>query len=110
MTANIFYSRSAIAGMINVGLYYRVKEGHEEEFERIFNDAIKMLQSSGMGFISGKLYREVNDSREYMIYTEWKDMDSFRKFISSRPFSEVQNYGKSILEGAPRHRVFREEA
>ncbi|MGC8558004.1 MAG: antibiotic biosynthesis monooxygenase family protein [Nitrososphaeria archaeon] len=75
----------------------------------MFNQALGMLQKSNEGFITGKLYREVGDSREYLIYTEWKDMDSFRKFISSRSFSEVQGYGKSILEGAPRHRVFREE-
>ncbi len=96
--------------MINVGLYYRVKEGHESEFESIFNKALDMLKQSNEGFITGKLYREVGDSREYLIYTEWKDMDSFRKFIASRSFGDVQSYGRTILEGMPRHRVFREEA
>ncbi|MEM0146585.1 MAG: antibiotic biosynthesis monooxygenase [Conexivisphaerales archaeon] len=95
--------------MINVGLYYRVKEGHESEFEGIFRQALAMLQNSNEGFIAGKLYKEVGEKGEYLIYTEWKDMDSFKKFISSRPFSDVQNYGKSILDGKPRHRVFKEE-
>lgn len=95
--------------MINVGLYYRVKEGHEREFEEIFKKVLSALQSSNAGFIGGKLYREVGDSREYLIYTEWKDLESFKNFVASRLFSEVTEYGKSIIEGMPRHKILREE-
>ncbi len=92
--------------MINVGLYYRVKEGHEKEFERIFSEVVKALKSSNTGFVSGRLYRAVDDSREYLIYTEWQDIESFREFVKSRAFSETQEAGRSILDGAPRHKVF----
>ncbi len=95
--------------MINVGLYYKVKKGHKKEFEEMFNKVLEMLKGSNAGFLTGKLYREVGTSNEYLIYTEWKDFESFKEFISSRSFSDAQEYGKSILEGMPRHRIFREE-
>ncbi|WP_231136413.1 antibiotic biosynthesis monooxygenase family protein [Acidianus ambivalens] len=37
--------------MINVGLYYRVKEGHEKEFEEIFKKVVETLKSANVGFI-----------------------------------------------------------
>lgn len=101
-TTKIFY-------MINVGLYYKVKEGHEREFEGIFKEVIEVLMKSGSGFVDGKLYKEIGNSREYLIYTEWKDLESFREFTSGRTFKDIQNYGKNILESMPRHRIFREE-
>jgi heme-degrading monooxygenase HmoA len=95
--------------MINVGLYYRVKDGHESEFESIFREAIEVLRKSESGFVDGKLYKEIGNRGEYLIYTEWKDLESFREFISGRTFKDIQNYGKNILESMPRHRIFREE-
>ena len=93
--------------MINVGLYYKIKNGNEKEFEDKFNDVAKMLKSSASGIIDAKLYREIGSS-EYMIYTEWKDMDAFKTFIQSRDFHETTSIGRSIIDGMPRHRVFSE--
>ncbi|NON62547.1 antibiotic biosynthesis monooxygenase [Acidianus sp. RZ1] len=94
--------------MINVGLYYRVKPGHEEEFEKIFSQVLEFLKGNVDGFIDAKLYRSIADPREYLIYSEWKSLDSFRKFTLSRQFSDTTNYGKSILEDIPRHKIFQE--
>ena len=94
--------------MINVGLYYRVKKGHEEEFERIFKQVLEFLKKNVDGFIDAKLYRSVDDPSEYLIYSEWRDLDAFRKFVTSRQFSDTTNYGRTILEGMPRHKVFQE--
>jgi len=71
---------------------------------------IGILQGTSKGLIDGKLYKEVGNSREYLIYTEWRDFESFKEFTTGRSFREVQNYGKNILETNPRHRVFREES
>ena len=87
--------------MINVGLYYKVKEGHEKDFEQTFNNVVQLLKSSETGFIGGKLYREVECPREYMIYTEWKDMDSFKKFLQMKEYGQTVDYGKSIMESTP---------
>jgi heme-degrading monooxygenase HmoA len=94
--------------MINVGLYYRVKEGHEKEFEEIFKKVVETLKLANVGFIDGKLYKNVDNPREYMIYSEWKDLDSFRKFMLSREFNNTTDYGKQIIEGRPHHRIFQE--
>ncbi len=95
--------------MINVGLYYKVKENHTEEFERIFNDVVKMLRSGDYGLKDVRLYQDVEDRRDYMIFTEWNDMDAFKKFIASRPFKETTTYGKGILEEMPKNKVFLQE-
>ena len=94
--------------MINVGLYYKVKPGHEKEFEEIFKKVVDVLKSSNVGFIDGKLYKNVDNPREYLIYSEWKDLDSFRKFMLSRDFKSTTDYGKQIIEGRPYHRIFQE--
>ncbi len=95
--------------MMHIGLYYKVKEGHDKDFESSFNGVLKLLKSQPeTGFIDGKLYKEVDCPREYMIYTEWKDKDSFQKFVEMREFKDTTNYGKSILEGAPRNKIFGE--
>jgi heme-degrading monooxygenase HmoA len=98
---NIFYCDN----MINVGMYYNVKSGSEKEFEGIFGNVISSLKTSGSGILNAKLYKEVG-SNEYMIFTEWESMEVFTKFIQSRGFKDTTTYGKSILEGPPKHRVF----
>ncbi|OJI06716.1 Antibiotic biosynthesis monooxygenase [Candidatus Micrarchaeum sp.] len=93
--------------MINVGLYYKIKKGHEHEFESKFKDVVEYL-SKGEGFRLAKLYKEVSDPSEYMIYSEWDGMDSFMGFVRSEAFHSVTSAAKDIVEGQPRHRVFYE--
>ncbi|QKR00299.1 antibiotic biosynthesis monooxygenase [Metallosphaera tengchongensis] len=92
--------------MINVGFYYRVKKGHEKEFEDTFSGVLDHLKRNYKGFKDAKLYRSVTDPQEYLIYSEWEDMDSFRKFIVSQAYRDTTSYGKTIIEGRPTHRVF----
>ncbi|KJE48830.1 MULTISPECIES: antibiotic biosynthesis monooxygenase [Acidiplasma] len=94
--------------MINVGLYYKVKQGHEKDFENAFGNVVKLLKSSDVGFLDGKLYKEVDCPREYMIYTEWKDIDSFKNFLKMKEYNQTVDYGKTILESMPRHKIFGE--
>ena len=95
--------------MINVGLYYKVKKGHEEEFERTFNSVLAMLKSTDMGIKDVRLYKDVNDTQQYMIFTEWESLDKFREFVASRPFKETTEFGKTILEEMPKNRIFMNE-
>jgi hypothetical protein len=44
--------------MINVGLYYRVKEGHEKEFEETFSKVVSILKNSDIGFIDANYTKE----------------------------------------------------
>ncbi|BBG23054.1 antibiotic biosynthesis monooxygenase family protein [Sulfuracidifex tepidarius] len=93
--------------MINVGFYYKVRPGHEKEFEETFYKVDSFLKSF-KGFKKAVLYRRVDLSNEYMIYTEWEDLDSFRRFTTSREYQDTTTYGKTILEGRPFHRVLHE--
>ena len=93
--------------MINVGLYYKIKNGHESEFESKFND-VKSYLSNGKGFKTAKLYKEVENSNEYMIYSEWDDVKSFTDFVRSEAFHNVTSSAKDIVEGQPSHRIFYE--
>ncbi len=86
--------------MINIGFYYRVKRGHEKDFEEKFWD---IVSSNVDGMRSAKLYRNVMDPQEYMIYTEWDSLEAFKEFMKSQEHSETINYGKTILEDIPTH-------
>ena len=55
--------------MINVGLYYRVKEGHEAEFEGMFRGVVEHLKGAATGIMDAKLYKLIGGEPEYMIYT-----------------------------------------
>ncbi len=93
--------------MISVGFYYKVKRGFEKEFERKFNDVVSFL-SNFKGFKGAKLYRSVDDPSEYLIYSEWEDLESYKNFINSNAYRETVNYGKTIIEGRPTHKVFQQ--
>ncbi|MGC9106248.1 MAG: antibiotic biosynthesis monooxygenase family protein [Thermoprotei archaeon] len=94
--------------MINVGFYYRVKKGHEKEFEETFMKVLMILKANVPGFKDAKLYRSVTDPQEYLIYSEWESLEVFRNFISSNAYRETVNYGRTILEGRPVHKVLQQ--
>ncbi|BFH72165.1 antibiotic biosynthesis monooxygenase [Sulfurisphaera javensis] len=93
--------------MISVGFYYKIKKGHEEEFEKKFNEVAQYL-SKFPGFKGARLYKSVDDPSEYLVYSEWEDLDSYRKFITSMAYKETVEYGKTIIEGRPTHKVFQQ--
>ena len=95
--------------MINVGFFYSVVSGKEQEFEETFRGVIKFLMENDTGIRDARLYRDVSVPGEYMIFSEWDSVDSFRKFIASRPFKETTEQGKSILRGKPKHVILRAE-
>ncbi|BBD72199.1 antibiotic biosynthesis monooxygenase [Sulfodiicoccus acidiphilus] len=91
--------------MINVGFNYLVSEGKEEQFLLKFREVLQLLKTSNSGMLDAKLYRSVDNPREFLIFTEWESLDAFRKFTSSREYKETVEYGKSVIEGRPRHIV-----
>lgn len=97
--------------MINVGMYYNVKKGHEQEFENTFGKVVDYLKNNVKGFEKASIYKKVGNegnTSEYMIYSEWKDANSFREFTTAKAFHETTEYGKGIIEGRPYHRIFNE--
>jgi heme-degrading monooxygenase HmoA len=95
--------------MINVGMYYNVKNGHEKEFEETFGKVVDYLKSNVAGFEKADIFRKVGGNEkftEYMLYSEWKDLESFRQFTTAKAFHDTTEYGKSIIEGRPYHKIF----
>ena len=93
--------------MISVGFYYKVKKGFETDFEKKFNEVLAFL-SNFKGFKGARLYRSVDDPSEYLIYSEWEDLESYRNFITSSAYRATVEYGKQIIEGRPMHKVFQQ--
>lgn len=91
--------------MLTVGLYYDVKPGKEKDFESYF-EAVKREIEKFDGFISALLYKRVDKQNSYLIYSEWKDRDSFEKFIHSREFSGAKSGGSDMLISRPFHKVY----
>lgn len=94
--------------MINIGLYYKVKPGQEKKFEDSFLGVVSDLKNTqnDFGFLGGRLYRDVGDPGQYMLYTEWESRDSFKKFMESKEYAQIVEKGRTIIEGQPRHKIF----
>ncbi len=74
----------------------------------MLNEVLNFLKENMDGFINAKLYRSVVDPSEYLVHSEWRDLESFKGFIMSREYKETITYGGTILEDKPKHRIFQE--
>ena len=92
--------------MVTIGMNYAVLKGKESTFENAFRKVVK-----AMGGIAGHtethLCRDIDDSQQYLIVSQWSDKGAFDAFIASETFRNVANWGKEqILSGRPRHEVY----
>lgn len=92
--------------MVTIGMNYNVLPGKEETFEKAFNKVVK-----AMGGIEGHalthMFRDINDSKHYLIMSEWTSKPAFDSFIASDTFKSVTDWGKEkILSGRPKHEVY----
>ena len=91
--------------MLTVGLYYDVIPGKESEFEKMFDGVIEEIKKMD-GFVSALLYKRVDQQNSYLIYSEWRDMESFEKLIKSKEFSDVKAEGPHLLLARPYHKIY----
>lgn len=91
--------------MLTVGLYYDVIPGKERDFEEYFKVVAEQL-TKVEGYVSALLYKRVDVPNSYLIYSEWKDKDTFDAFIKSREFSGAKEGGSTMLMGRPSHRIY----
>lgn len=92
--------------MITVGMNYEVHSGKEAEFEQVFGAVVKLIESlEGHG--ETHLYKDVSNSRMYLVVSQWSDRAAFDAFIASDRFKKVADWGKSeILASKPKHEVY----
>ena len=94
--------------MITVGMNYKVLEGKEVQFEKVFANVLQSLETTE-GHAKSALYKDVHDVQSYLIVSEWSSEDAFRSFIQSDQFKKVVNWGaEQVLSGRPVHTVYRQ--
>lgn len=94
--------------MITVGMNYKVLQGKEAQFEKVFENVLQSLQTTD-GHTKSALYKDVQDTQSYLIVSEWASEDAFQSFIQSDQFKKVVNWGaEQILSGRPVHTVYRQ--
>lgn len=91
--------------MLTVGLYYNVVPGKEQDFEEYFKVVAEQLTKID-GYVSALLYKRVDMPNSFLIYSEWRDRDSFEAFIKSREFSGAKEGGSDMLMGRPSHKIY----
>ncbi len=92
--------------MITVGMNYQVLRGKEEDFERVFDKVVEIMNRSP-GHARTELYTKVKDRQSYLILSEWNDRAAFDAFLQSEQFRSVANWGKAeVLAGRPTHEFF----
>jgi heme-degrading monooxygenase HmoA len=95
--------------VVTVGLYYQVRPGKEDVFERTVDEVLELLEKNP-GHIKSLLYRNVKDARSYAIISEWKSQSEFTNFVRSDLFKQVTDLGKAeLLEQRPQHKVYSAE-
>jgi heme-degrading monooxygenase HmoA len=85
---------------------FRVKNGKEQEFEELNQDALRLMRRS-KGFISQVMLRSLEDPAEYHAEVRWVNKE-YRDHFSARADGDttaLSQRGASILEGAPAHRL-----
>ena len=94
--------------MITVGMNYKVLQGKEVQFEKVFENVLQSLQTTA-GHAKSALYKDVQDVQSYLIVSEWSSEDAFQTFIQSDQFKKIVNWGaEQILSGRPVHTVYRQ--
>jgi heme-degrading monooxygenase HmoA len=92
--------------MVTIGMNYTVLPGKEETFETAFRKVITAMKDMA-GHTATRMYRDIDNSRSYVILSEWSDKGAFDAFIGSDTFRNVANWGKeNILAGRPSHTYY----
>jgi heme-degrading monooxygenase HmoA len=92
--------------MVTIGMNYTVLPGKEATFETAFRNVITAMASIS-GHTVTKMFRNIDDARNYVILSDWSDRKAFDDFIASDAFRKVANWGKeNILAGRPSHNYY----
>ncbi len=93
--------------MVTIGMNYKIRPGKEEIFEDAFNNVLKVMNEME-GHTKSGLYRDVNDTQNYLITSDWNSEEAYNGFINSDRFKGVLDWGKeNILAGRPSHKMYK---
>ena len=93
--------------MVTIGMNYKIRPGKEEIFEDAFNNVLTVMNEME-GHTKSGLYRDVNDTQNYLITSDWNSEEAYNGFINSDRFKGVLDWGKeNILAGRPSHKMYK---
>ncbi len=92
--------------MIRAVISFQVKPGCEEAFEAAFNDAGMFTRPAQLdGFVSMELMRSDDDPTGYLVVSNWKSHEVYKKWqsISSReaPREALVRLGETLIDPQP---------
>lgn len=89
-------------GFGTMGLFYRVKPAHREDFVSTFADVAELLEGMD-GHRGTDLLVNENDENDMFIASRWASRADAMEFFRSDAFSETVAWGRDILADRPRH-------
>jgi chlorite dismutase len=95
--------------MITIGMNYKVIEGKQEAFTKMFDHVLDVMKDMP-GHRESHLYVDTKDNCSFLIVSEWRQKKAFDEFVASPTFAKVVTWGKEqILADRPRHNVYGED-
>ncbi len=89
-------------GFETLGMFYKVKPEHREDFIDKFGDISEVLGDMD-GHVETSIWINVGDENDTFISSEWESRDSAMEFFRGDQFRETVDWGREILADTPRH-------
>lgn len=89
-------------GFATMGMFYRVKSEHNDDFRSAFDDVLGLLDDMD-GHRETRLLANVDDEDDMFIESRWDSRDDAMEFFRSQEFRDTVDWGREILEDTPRH-------
>ena len=89
--------------MVRATLHLKVKEGHEAEFEAAWRRIAEEVKKHP-GNLRQALARDIEDTRSYVVTTDWVSRDAFSRFEKSpeqddltAPMRDLRESGRMVV-------------
>ena len=89
-------------GFATMGMFYRVKPDHREDFRETFA-AVRDALAEFDGHRETELFVNDEDVNDMFIASHWRDRDAATAFFRSDAFRETVEWGRDVLADRPRH-------
>ncbi len=89
-------------GFSTMGMFYRVKPEHREDFVETFADVGELLAEMD-GHRETALLVNTDDKNDMFIASQWDSKGDAMEFFGSDAFSDTVKWGRDVLADKPRH-------
>lgn len=89
-------------GFSTMGMFYRTKPEHLEDFRETFADVGELIADME-GHRETDLFANVDEENDMFIASHWRQKEDAMAFFRADAFSETVEWGRDILADRPRH-------